>query len=162
MRFRERLSVPVAWWVLAALFAVSLVLAFGFYLGPVWGIGAGVATMLVAGTAFLTLGVSVSVDDHELRVGRAVLERSYIAGCRALDAAATERLGGVEADARAHLVLKPYVRTAVQIVLDDPDDPVPYWLLSSRRPQRLAAALGAAAAGTPAGPSAPGPAGESR
>ena len=33
------------------------------------------------------------------------------------------------------------MRTAVEITLDDPEDPVPYWLVSTRRPQQLAAAL---------------------
>ena len=142
MLFRERLTVPLAWWVLAALFALSLLLAFGAYLGPVWGIGAALATMAIAGAVFASLSVEVVVDADELRVGRAVVEREYIAGCRGLDAAATDRRGGVEADARAHLVLRPYIATAVEIVLDDPADPVPYWLLSTRQPARLAAALG--------------------
>ncbi len=58
-----------------------------------------------------------------------------------LDAEQTRRRAGVEADARAHLVLRPYVSTAVEITLDDPADPVPYWLVSTRRPEALAAAL---------------------
>ena len=150
MLFRERLTVPLAWWVLAALFALSLLLAFGFYLGPVWGIGSALLTMAVAAAVFLTLSIEVSVDATALRVGRAVVEREYIGSCRALDAAATERRGGVEADARAHLVLRPYIATAVEIVLDDEADPVPYWLVSTRRPARLAAALEVVPASGPA------------
>lgn len=141
MLFRERLTVPLAWWVLAGLFALSLLLAFGLYLGPVWGVGSAVVTMAVAAAAFAALSIEVTVDAVALRVGRAVIERDYIGGCRSLDAAATDRRGGVEADARAHLVLRPYIATAVEVVLDDPADPVPYWLVSTRRPARLAAAL---------------------
>ncbi|HWB36700.1 MAG TPA: DUF3093 family protein, partial [Rugosimonospora sp.] len=37
------------------------------------------------------------------------------------------------------------------VVLDDPDDPTPYWIVSSRRPRRLAAALVAAGARGPGG-----------
>ena len=73
--------------------------------------------------------------------GAAVIEHRYIAGARALDADQTRRRAGVDADARAHLVLRPYVATAVEITLDDPADPVPYWLVSTRRPDALAAAL---------------------
>ena len=43
MLFRERLSVPVLWWVLAVGLALSLLLAVGLYLGPAWGIGAAAA-----------------------------------------------------------------------------------------------------------------------
>jgi len=143
MLFRERLRVPLAWWLLAALFAVSLLAAFGAYLGPVWGIGVGAATMAAATALFTALAIRVSVDATELRVGRAVVERAYVGSCRALDAEATERRGGVQADARAHLVLRPYIATSVEIELTDPDDPVPYWLVSTRTPARLAAALGA-------------------
>ena len=59
-----------------------------------------------------------------------------------LDADQARRRAGVDADARAHLVLRPYVATAVEITLDDPADPVPYWLVSTRRPDALAAAVG--------------------
>jgi hypothetical protein len=55
----------------------------------------------------------------------------------------------VQADARAHLVLKPYIATAVEIELDDPDDAVPYWLVSSRKPALLAAALAPVTASRP-------------
>jgi hypothetical protein len=141
MSYRERLTVPLTWWVIAVLFAVSLLAAVGFYLGPVWGVSVFVAAVAVAAGLFLSAAVVIEVDDEELRVGRAVIGRSWIGSCRALDAAAAEVRGGTGADARAHLVLRPYVPTAVEITLDDPADPVPYWLISSRRPARLAAAL---------------------
>ena len=149
MLYRERLTVPVAWWVLAVLLAVSLLAAVGLYLGPVWGLAVFVATLAVAAGLFVSTAVVIEVDDAELRVGRSVIGRSWIAECRPLDAAEAEGRGGTGADARAHLVLRPYVATAVEITLDDPADPVPYWLVSSRRPARLAAALGPAGDRTP-------------
>lgn len=147
MLYRERLSVPVTWWVLAALFALSMLAAIGLYLGPVWGVGVALAALAVAAAVFTAMAVVISVSDSELHVGRAVIERCYVGAAAALDAPATQRRSGVEADARAHLVLRPYVGTSVEVVLDDPDDPVPYWLVSTRRPARLAAALGRPASG---------------
>lgn len=148
MLFRERLTVPVIWWVLAGLFSLSVLLAVGAYLGPTWAAGASVATMLVAAAIFISASIMISVDSDELRVGRASIEHLYIAGCRALNPEETRRRAGVEADARAHLVLRPYVKTAVEIALNDPDDPVPYWLVSTRHPQQLAAAQREAASST--------------
>ena len=148
MLFRERLSVPAVWWLLAGLFALSVLLAVGAYLGPVWGAGTTLATLLVAAAIFASASIVISVDTDQISVGRASIEHRYIAGCRALDAGETRRRAGVEADARAHLVLRPYVKTAVEITLDDPDDPVPYWLVSTRQPQRLAAAMQDAASST--------------
>jgi hypothetical protein len=130
------------------LFALSVLLAVGAYLGPVWGIGTSVATLLVAATIFGSASLVISVSGKETHVGRASIEHAYVAGCRALDADQTRRRAGVEADARAHLVLRPYIKTAVEITLADPDDPVPYWLVSTRHPQRLAAALQDAASST--------------
>jgi Protein of unknown function (DUF3093) len=148
MLFHERLTVPAVWWLLAGLFALSVLLAVGAYLGPVWAVGTTVATLLVAAAIFASASIAISVDTDQIRVGRAAIEHRYIAGCRALDAEETRRRGGVEADARAHMVLRPYVKTAVEIILDDSDDPVPYWLVSTRHPQRLSAAMHEAASST--------------
>lgn len=144
MLFRERLTVPIIWWVLAGLFSLSVLVAVGAYLGPAWGLGTSVATLLVAASIFGSAAIVISVEEQEVRVGRASIEHAYIATCRALDAEETRRRTSVEADARAHLVLRPYIKTTVEITLDDPEDPVPYWLVSTRNPQRLAAALQAA------------------
>jgi hypothetical protein len=148
MLFRERLTVPIMWWVLASLFALSVLLAVGAYLGPVWGIGTALATVLVAAAIFISAAVVISIDAREIRIGRASIEHAYIASSQALAAEEARQRAGVGADARAHLVLRPYVRTAVEITLDDPEDPVPYWLVSTRRPQQLAEALREAASST--------------
>jgi hypothetical protein len=148
MLFRERLTVPIMWWVLAGLFSLSVLIAVAAYLGPTWGVGTAVATFLVAAAIFASASIVINVGDKELHVGRATIEHAYIAGCQALTAEETRRRTGIEADARAHLVLRPYIRTAVEITLEDPVDPVPYWLVSTRRPQRLAAALQDAASST--------------
>jgi hypothetical protein len=148
MLFRERLTVPIIWWALAGLFSLSVLVAVGAYLGPAWGLGTSVATLLVAAAIFGSAAIVISVEEQEVRVGRASIEHAYIATCRALNAEETRRRTGVEADARAHLVLRPYIKTTVEITLDDIEDPVPYWLVSTRHPQRLAAALQDAASST--------------
>jgi Protein of unknown function (DUF3093) len=148
MLFRERLTVPIMWWLLAGLFSLSVLIAVGAYLGAIWGVGTSVATLLVAAAIFGSASIVISVDENEIHVGRATIEHAYIAACRALSAEETRHRTGVEADARAHLVLRPYIKTAVEITLDDLDDPVPYWLVSTRHPRRLAAALQDAASST--------------
>jgi len=148
MLFRERLTVPAIWWLLAVLFALTVLVAVGVYLGPTWGIGTSVAALLIAAAIFASASIVISVDAHEIRVGRASIEHAFIADCKALDAAATRQRAGVDADARAHLVLRPYVKTAVEITLNDKEDPVPYWLVSTRRPQQLAEAQREASSST--------------
>jgi hypothetical protein len=139
--YRERLTVPIVWWILGELFAFSLFVAVGWYLGFAWGIAAGAACLAVLAVIFIAAAIVITVDDIWLRVGRAQIELSYLTGAVALDAAATARRAGPDADARAYLALRPYVRTAVEITIGDSDDPTPYWLVSSRRPHELASAL---------------------
>lgn len=148
MLFRERLTVPIMWWLLAGLFSLSVLIAIGAYLDATWAVGTSIATFSVAAAIFGSASIMISVDEKEIHVGRATIERAYIAACRALSAEDTRRRTGVEADARAHMVLRPYIKTAVEITLVDPVDPVPYWLVSTRHPRRLAAALQDAASST--------------
>jgi hypothetical protein len=61
-----------------------------------------------------------------------------------LDREATRLLAGRDADARAFLLLRPYLKRSVRIEVTDPEDPAPYWLVSTRRPEELAGALVAA------------------
>lgn len=142
MRYHERVRVPPSWWVFAVLFAATLAGAFGFYLGWVIALAVGLPALVFVILGFLAASYVIEVDDTEIRVGRAVIGRSWVGTVRPLDAAATRARSEVDADARAHLVLRPWVATTVEITLDDPADPVPYWLVATRRPGALAHALG--------------------
>ena len=137
--YRERLRVPVRWWVLLLLFLTGVLLALVVSTPPVlaWPVTAG-ATLLGVALLLTYGGARIEVADTALRAGRAALEWSCCGPATALDRDATRRLHGVDADPRAFLLMRPYVATAVRVEVDDPADPTPYWLLSSRRPQRLA------------------------
>ena len=52
------------------------------------------------------------------------------------------RAAGVDADARAYLLLRPYLKRAVKVEITDPADPAPYWLVSTRHADALVRALG--------------------
>ena len=142
VRFRERVRVPLSWWVFAVLSAATLAGAFGFYLGRWWALGIGAPALVVVGLGFQAASYVIEVDDAQLRVGRALIGRAWVGAVKPLDAAATRLRSEVDADARAHLVLRPWISTTVELTLDDPADPVPYWLVSTRRPGALASALG--------------------
>jgi len=142
--YRERLSVPIAWWLLGTFLAASVFLAVGWYLGLSWGLAAGLSSLAIVGAIFASASVAITLDSRELAVGRARIELTYVASAVPLDKSAADRRTGPAADARAFLVIRPYIPGAVEITLDDPDDPVPYWLVSSRQPDRLASAISAA------------------
>ncbi|WP_299055519.1 DUF3093 domain-containing protein [uncultured Nocardioides sp.] len=138
----ERLAVPLRWWVQATMMVASFWLALVVALP---GLAAWAITALVMGlvaAAFLTYGsATIVVADGELHAGRARIGLEHVGEARALDREGTRRAAGVDADARAHLLLRPYLHRAVRVEITDPADPTPYWLLSSRHPDHLAAAL---------------------
>lgn len=103
--------------------------------------------VLLPGTAavlFLLGRIVVRVADGELHVDDAHLPVSYITEVNVLDANARRMVLGPLAERNAFVVQRPWVRDAVRVVLDDPADPTPYWVVSSRRPAELASAIVAA------------------
>jgi hypothetical protein len=140
--YRERLTAPVSWWIAALGFA--LVWGWVFLVVTTWPITI-VVTSLLALACFAAVwrygSLLVVVDADGLRVGHAFVEHAYIGGAASLDRAAYRARLGVEADARAYLATRPYLDHGVAVTIDDPSDPAPYWLISSRRPDELAAAL---------------------
>jgi hypothetical protein len=141
--YQERLHVPLRWWVQATMFLATFWLALIVAL-PGWMAWVASAALLAGVYGIFTwLGsAQVEVRDGMLRAGPARIPLARIGAAEALDKEATRRVHGVEADARAFLVTRPYISRAVKVVLEDPDDPTPYWLISSRHPRQLAAALG--------------------
>jgi hypothetical protein len=144
----ERLSVPLRWWVQATMLIATLWLAVAVATPPALaGVVALVAiALMVAG--FASYGrVQVSVSASELRAGQAHIGLEHVGEITALDNTETRRTAGVEADARAFLLLRPYLKRSVRVQITDPGDPAPYWLISTRHPDRLAAALQNSTAG---------------
>ncbi|WP_263120375.1 DUF3093 domain-containing protein [Cellulomonas fimi] len=138
---------PVGWLIalgLAGMFAVAF-----WPVSPLVGTIA-LAVALVAAVAMLVVAATrVTIADGELHAGSAHIPVELLRDPVALDPAATRAALGPELDARAHLCLRGWVRTAVKVTVDDPADPTPYWVISTRHPDRLVAALDAT---TPAAP----------
>ena len=143
--YRERLHVPIAWWLLAV--PVVLILGGTLYAGLPWpwpiviigGLGAGCAALLIA------LGrATVEVDDLALRAGSTVLPVTAISEVVALDERQSARLRGPRADPAARFYSRPYLKESVYIAVDPGPQGgarVPYWLIGTRHPADLAAAI---------------------
>ena len=157
VRYAETLRVPLRWWALATTFEASVFVAFVVALPLLVAVAAVGVLVLVSTAVFLGYGgARVVVTDRSFRAGRAEVPVGLLAEPRALTAEETWHAAGPGADARAYLVLRPYARESVLVRLLDPDDPAPYWLVSSRRAAQLAAALDAALVSASRRPSGPG------
>ena len=143
----------MTWWVVVLVLLGTLAFAIGVPLGPVAGVLTMAGGTVVAVWLLLRAAALVQVRDGTLTAGRAHLPLTVVTAVTALEEAAARALRGPGADARAFLLLRPWVATAVRVDLADPADPTPYWYVATRRPSRLAAALtassGTAGASTP-------------
>ena len=141
--YRERLRVPLAWWLLAV--PTVLILGATLYAGlaepwPViimTGLAAGCATLLI------TFGLAtVEISDGKLRAGDARLPLSAVTEVVVLDEKQTTRLRGPRADPAAHLYSRPYLKESVYLAIDPAaGSTAPYWLVGTRHPAELAAAV---------------------
>ncbi len=138
--YRERLW-PAPWVAVVALLAIPASL---LTFAPVSVVaGALVGTALAGGVilAAVLSAPTIIVAEGVLRAGSARVPLSLVGGTTAARGADARRMRGPELDARAFLVLRPDIDAVLRVDLTDPDDPAPYWVLSTRRPDDLAAAI---------------------
>ena len=139
--FRERLTTPWWSWVVAFSWALTLAVAYGHAIATPVGVVVGVAAFALASLGLARVATVVAVSEGGLTAGQARLPWEAIGQVEVLDAAAAKRRRGTGADSRAFVLLRGWVPTAVSVTVDDTQDPTPYWYVSSRNPQQLAAAL---------------------
>ena len=143
MTYNERLRAPISWWLAALGFGA----AWGWILLVVgtWPVAIAVGLVVAGLSAFAVArygSLQISVSGDGLRVGNAVLDRPHLGAVEMLNRSTYRTRMSTGADARAYLVTRPYLDRGVLVMVDDDSDPTPYWLLSSRRPEALADALG--------------------
>lgn len=141
-RFHERLW-PAPWLFLATALVIPASLLVFLPINTTVGIV--VAAVLYAGcVGALLLGSPViQVTESTLVAGKARLPLDVVAGAVASRGSQARAERGTGLDARAFLVIRGWIDPVVRVTLDDPHDPTPYWLVSTRRPEDLVAALAA-------------------
>lgn len=140
----ERLTVPAMWWVVSLFLAMTFVVAVWAILSDAWALGALVVfTGLVVGFLLVYGSARITTDDTGVRAGGATLEWEWVAGATALDAEQSRQALSAAADGRTWLLVRPFLTNSVRVDLVDPADPHRHWLLASRHPRALAAAINA-------------------
>lgn len=140
IHFREKLW-PSAWLFISTALVIPASLL--VFLPINISVGIAAAIILYAGCvgALLLSATRIEVNDSHLIAGKARLPVGIIGivGQFSTSEATLER--GQRLDARAFLVIRGWIDPVVRIELIDPNDPVPYWLVSTRDPQALALAI---------------------
>lgn len=140
--YNERLTVPRWWWPMAvgvaALLGAEIHAGYGGLRAVLPYVGVGL--LALGGLAALGRG-RVRVAGGELLVLDARLPLGVVGDVRVLDRLQTRRVVGRYADPTAFHVTRSWIPGSVWIEVVDPADDTPYWVVSSRHPERLAGTL---------------------
>jgi hypothetical protein len=138
--YRERLWAS-AWMFLAAALIIPATLVVFLPISTVAGIV--IALLLYAGcvAALVVSSAVLEVTTERFSAGRASLPIRFVGEATAYREPDATAQRGPRLDARAWLLIRGWVAPVVRVELTDETDPAPYWLVSSRRPEKLVAAL---------------------
>ena len=141
--YRERiwpsLALPSFLLLMGASLAIAYQRAYHGYVGlTTFGIALGI-------TSLITLASSprVEVTQDSLRLGKAVIPRIHIGQVAVLDAQQTRKSLGASGHHDALTATRSGIAHSIIVQIIDENDPHPYWQFSTRKPQEVAAALGA-------------------
>ncbi|MFA4841538.1 MAG: DUF3093 domain-containing protein [Agrococcus sp.] len=138
--YRERLAPP--WWMLLLLLLIApaaLLVFLPIDIGVGIAVAVGLYAIIVA-ALWLSAPV-VQVQDGVLRAGRARIDAVHLGAADALEGAEATAAMRAGWDPTDHHVTSPWMKSLVRVAVVDPADPTGAWVISSRRPQRLAAAI---------------------
>lgn len=141
MRFKEVIRAPI--WLVAFVYFLflSMVLSIWAALGNTPALVTfGVLTIWLIFLFFRTALV-IQMDESFLYVGQAKIERTYIGSAIALNNVELKLIRTRDADPSAYLAIRFWASKAVKVEVSDNRDATPYWLISSKNPQRLVEAL---------------------
>ncbi|AJI79104.1 DUF3093 domain-containing protein [Corynebacterium singulare] len=145
--YRERQWVPWYWWLMAAFVVVISVATVSLNRGILWVIIPAILLSVIAVWVLLTWSNTVVQVERDtdgtrwLTVKDAQLPHDVVSRSTTVPATARRNALGPQLDPAAFIVTHGWVPEHVMLVLDDPEDPTPYWLINSKNPEQLLAAF---------------------
>ena len=141
MIFREVLRPPI--WVLAFIYFLFLSIVLS-----VWAAldnRATLVTLVISTLALIWIAFSmtseITFDGEVLRIDKANIDLKYLGEATVLDKNAMRLLRTRDADPAAYLAIKFWEPRGLRIELNDSRDKTPYWLVTSKRGEEIAALL---------------------
>ena len=141
MIFKEVLRPPI--WVLGFIYflLLSLVIALWAAFDNTVAFTSFVAATIAIIYIAYAMRSTITFDGEELRIDRAHIESKYLGKVTILDSDAMRLLRTRDADPASYLAIKFWTPTGIKIEVIDPRDPTPYWLITSKRGEEIAALL---------------------
>ena len=105
------------------------------------GIAVGLVLVFSIWSALYFLAPVIQVGSSFLKVGRAKIPRNLLGKIEEIAKNQIFSERGPNLNPAAYKVFQGTVKTALKIYVNDPNDPTPYWIISTRKPTQLANAL---------------------
>ncbi len=141
MRFREVIAPPI--WLLAFIYFLftSISISIWAALGNTPALWSQMILTIALVAIALRSRMVIEVDEKELRINNAHIELKYLGDVTILDTDSMRLVRGRDADPAAFLAMRFWTSRGVLVRVNDKRDTTPYWLITSKRGDQLAAAL---------------------
>lgn len=140
VEYRERLS-PSLWVLVSAALCGPMAALVLVPIAPTVSLFVGVAVAALIVALLVVVSPVVEIRDGMLRAGRARIPVQLLGAPDSSDREEARHARGAGLDPRAWHLLRGGIDQVMVVPVEDPDDPTPYWIVSSRTPDRLSAAL---------------------
>lgn len=133
-------------WFIPVFLLALLAIAYGAAYGSIWAWVIFIPTTIAALGAIVGLSPTITVTNTDLRVGRAHIPLQLLGEPVVVTPPEMTALLR-DGDARTFLAVRTWAtRKGVRVEVQDTQDPHGHWLLSTRHPERLHAAIASGAA----------------
>jgi hypothetical protein len=141
INFREVIRPPL--WLMAFIYFLALSLGIAIWAAMTTMIAAVVMALLTGATIliYFTATLVIEVDDLELRVGKAHIDKKFCGEVTVLTPAEMSLQRTREADPAAYLAIRFWTAHGVKIEITDDRDQTPYWLVTCKHGDELRKAL---------------------
>jgi hypothetical protein len=138
--YRERLS-PSLWALVAAAVCGPMAALVLTPIDTTLALAAGAVVGVGIVVALIASSPVVEVVDGELRAGPAHIDVDLLGEPVGTEGEDARLARGARLDGRSWMLLRGGIGGVVTVPVEDPDDPTPAWVVSTRTPDRLVAAI---------------------
>ena len=139
-RYREVLNPPLSW--MGFIFFMYLSLAFAIWAAFDYYQALVTFLLLSASLPLLWFKMRMVITvDTQLRIDRAHIELNYLKNARVVDESEYRKLRTFNSDARSFHATRPWLKSGVQVFVNDERDQTSYWLIGTKKSEKLVAAL---------------------
>jgi hypothetical protein len=111
-------------------------------ISPTIGVWAGIAATLMVASLMVAKSARIAVTEDRLQVANASIDRKHVVAVEVVGKDRAFFARGRELNPGAWIHFQGSVGTLALVRINDPLDPTPYWLFSTRDPEALKKSLG--------------------